>query len=115
VKPRAGWKTAYGNEIQRAQAARLVGNEGMARVCARRAMGIVIGEYLYRRGYKELSTSVYDRLQLFGSLPDVDETLKATTRHFLLKVDHNRRLPGDVDLISEVETLARILLLENTN
>ena len=87
----------------------------MARVCARRAAGIIIGEYLFRRGIKNFKASAYERLMLFCSLPDVDEALKDLAGHFLLKVNHERRLPVDVDLINEVERLAKILLLENTN
>ena len=87
----------------------------MARVCARRAAGIAIGEYLSRRGYKGVNASAYDRLRLFDALPDVDDAVKAIASHFLLKVDHNRELPVDMDLISEAESLANILLLEHTN
>ena len=39
-------KIKYDQEINRAEKARQDGNEGMARVCARRAAGIVVGEYL---------------------------------------------------------------------
>ena len=37
-------------EFERAASARRKGNEGQARVCARRAAGIAIREYLIRRG-----------------------------------------------------------------
>ena len=87
----------------------------MARVCARRAAGIVIGEYLIRRGYKRLTTSAYDRLKLFISLPDVDEQSKVITSHFLIKVSLNRSLPDQIDLIREAGWLKNTLLLDNTN
>ncbi|MGE5124558.1 MAG: hypothetical protein ACM3H7_08570 [Acidobacteriaceae bacterium] len=115
MKRQPGWKAEYEGEIHHAHSARLERNEGMARVCARRAAGIVIGEYLSRQGYKRLNASAFDCLQLFNSLPEVDEALKAIASHFLLKVDHDHRLPVDVDLVKEAEILARILLLDNTN
>ena len=87
----------------------------MARVCARRAAGIVIGEYLLRRGYKRLTISAYDRLKLLISLPEVDEQSKVITSHFLLKVTHDRSLPDQIDLISEAGWLKNTLLLDNTN
>ncbi|NUM48429.1 MAG: hypothetical protein HUU38_27285, partial [Anaerolineales bacterium] len=42
------WKDQYFSELQRGQQARAEGNEGMARVCARRAAGEVIRAYYQR-------------------------------------------------------------------
>jgi len=107
--------TEYETEIKHAILARGKGNEGMARVCARRATGIVIGEYLQRRGYEKLSTSTYDRLSIFNSLPDVNEGIKSICQHFILKVNGEHKLPSGIDLISEAQWLAKNLLLDNTN
>ena len=41
----ADWKEKLQKEFERAQIARASGNEGQARVCARRAAGIAIREY----------------------------------------------------------------------
>lgn len=113
AKPR--WKSEYEKEIKQALSARANGNEGKSRVCARRAAAIIIGEYLLRRGYKRLNPSAYERLSLFNSLPDVDDHVKVITNHFLLKVDHERKLPVDIDLIDEARWMLKNLLLENTN
>lgn len=99
--------------MERAKLARSKGNEGMARVCARRAAGIVIGQYLVRRGYLNLSRSAYERLSLFSSLPDVDERLKDAVKHLLLRINPEHQLPIEVDLISEAQMLAGTLQLEN--
>jgi len=115
VDSKPKWKIEYELEIQHAFSARANGNEGKARVCARRAAGVIIGEYLSRRGYKRLYPSAYERLSLFNSLPDVDEHIKVITNHFLLKVDLERKLPVDIDLIDEAQSMLKILLLENTN
>jgi len=106
----SGWKTEFQKELDQAVAARASGNEGMARVCARRAAGIVISEYLQRHGYPNPGPSAYDRLTLFNTLPDVDDQLKEITSHFLLKVTIDHDLPINVDLISEVRWLARQLI-----
>lgn len=111
----AKWKSDYENEIKQAFLARAKGNEGMARVCARRAAGIVIGEYLSRRGYKKLATSAYDCLTLFNSLPDIDEQVKVLANHFLLKISRERKFPVEIDLIGEAQWMMKNLLLENTN
>ncbi len=113
MKPK--WKAEFEHELEQARSAREGGNEGMARVCARRAAGIVIGEYLARQGYKEPSPSAYERLKLFNSLLGIDEQLKTITSHFLLKVKDDRSLPEHIDLVREAVLLMRCLLLDNTN
>jgi hypothetical protein len=115
MNPQAEWKRDYDNEIQHAISSRMNGNEGMARVCARRAAGIIIGEYLLHQGYKNLNNSTFDRLSIFISLPDVDDQYRDITKHFLFKVNSDHNLPIDVDLIDDVKWLATSLLVENTD
>lgn len=100
------WKEEFDNEISHGITAREKGNEGMARVCARRAVGIFVNEFLSRHGYENQSISAYDQLSRFTSLPEVDEQAKTISNHFLLKVDSNHNLPDDVDLIVEAQWLA---------
>ncbi len=108
------WKVEYKNEIERALLARSDGNEGMARVCARRAAGIIIGEYLNQLGYSSMSNSAYDRLSLFITLPNVDKKHKEVARHFLIKVNLNHNLPVKADLISDVIWLKENLIINDT-
>ena len=82
----------------------------MARVCARRAAGIIIGEYLIRQGYTNLTHRVYDRIAMFNDLPDLDQKYKDIANHFLLKVNPDHKLPLDADLISEAVWLENTLL-----
>ena len=104
------WNAEFKKEIERALLARSDGNEGMARVCARRAAGIIIGEYLNRHGYPSLSNSAYDRLSLFNGLPDMDKKYKEIANHFLMKVNLDHNLPMKADLISDVIWLKENLL-----
>lgn len=113
MKLKASWKTDYKKEIEHALVARLNGNEGMARVCARRAAGIVIGEYLNHIGYSSLPYNSYDRLCLFNNLPDLDQKYKDIANHFLIKVNLDHKLPLDADLINEVIWLEKSLLSES--
>jgi hypothetical protein len=112
MKLKALWKVEYKKEVEHAIIARLNGNEGMARVCARRAAGIVIGEYLKRLGYSNLTHSSFDRLSLFDSFPDVNENYKEVASHFLIKVNPDHKFPLDADLISDVIWLEKSLLSE---
>ncbi len=104
------WKADYTREIEHAVAARGAGNEGMARVCARRAAGIIIGEYLHRHGDARPKDNAYDRLARFMALPEIDDQVKEVCSHFLMKVDLQHKLPGDPDLVAEVNWLERALL-----
>jgi hypothetical protein len=104
------WKVEYEKEIERASLARSAGNEGMARVCARRAAGILIGKYLDRLGYANLSNRAYDRLLFFSNLPELDQKYKDIADHCLTKVNFDHVLPDNADLVSEVRWLAENLL-----
>jgi hypothetical protein len=115
MNPEDEWKREYDNEIEHAISARKDRNEGMARVCARRAAGIIISEYLIRRGYTNLKNSTVDRMSIFITLPDVDKHYQDIANHFLLRVNTDHNLPVDVDLISDAQWLVKNLLLESTD
>ncbi len=105
-----GWKETYDKELRRAVQARQEGNEGMSRVCARRAAGVIIGEYLQRRGFTGLTKSTYDRIRAILALPDVDESIKQVSYHFIMKVNQEHGLASGTDLIQEAAWLKYILL-----
>lgn len=109
------WKLEYQREIEHATAVREAGNEGMARVCARRAAGIIIGEYLRRNGYTNISTSIFDQLSFFISLPGIESQCQDIASHLLMKVNSDHSLPNDVDLISDAHWLAENLLFERSD
>jgi hypothetical protein len=114
MHPVKDWRIEYTHEIDHATSAHHSGNEGMARVCARRAAGIIIEEYLSRRDYPCHSDSAYQLLTVFLSLPDVDKHTQDIVDHFLLKVDTDHKLPKEIDLINDAKWLAKNLLLETT-
>ena len=70
------WKAKIEAEFDRAQDARASGNEGQARVCARRAAGTAIREYYARRGQSVRTPSAYDLLQLLADEPHLSPELK---------------------------------------
>jgi hypothetical protein len=99
----------YQLELEHALQARSIGNEGMSRVCARRAAGIVIGEYLLDHGYTHLTHSVYERILQFCGLPNLDPELKTIASHFLVRVDNNHHIPAGIDLIEDVRKLYKVI------
>ena len=104
------WETQFEEEIQQAITARFANNEGMARVCARRAVSIAIAEYLNRIGIPYSGQSVQDRIQMFQSLPNIPPEIRDLSGHFLVRVDKEYQLPIDADLIAEANLLRRQLL-----
>lgn len=101
----------FQRELDMAKAARASGNEGRARVCARRAAGIVIGDFFNQRGISSKS-STYERLRTLRTLPDMPVDVVLAVDHFLLRVDPDQRLPVPVDLIEEARWLKSKLLDE---
>ncbi len=104
------WQAQIQTEFEKAEEARARGNEGQARVCARRAAGLAVRQYLTRRGIRILSTSAYDLLNLLKNEPSLSSSLKQIADHLTLRVTEEFKLPVDVDLIAEARTLCEELL-----
>ena len=104
------WRAEIQVEFERAAQARTRGNEGQARVCARRAAGIAIREYLTRQAIRPPSTSAYDLLNLIKEDPHLSPDLKRNADHLTLRVTEEFKLPVDVDLITEARTFCEDLL-----
>ena len=104
------WKVEMQMEFDRAMQARERGNEGQARVCARRAAGIAIREYLTRQAIRPPSSSAYDLLNLIKDDPRLSSDLKRIADHLTLRVTEEFKLPVDADLIAEARTFCEDLL-----
>lgn len=102
--------TEIESELERATQARARGNEGQARVCARRAAGIAIREYLTRRGIRPPSRSALDLLDLLKEDALLPPDLKLLADHLTLRVTEEFKLPVEADLIAEARLLCDWLL-----
>jgi hypothetical protein len=106
----ASWESEIAAEFDRAALARQHKNEGQARVCARRAAGIAIREYLSRRGIRPPSASAYDLLNLVKDDPLLPPDLKPIAEHLTVRVTEEFKLPMDVDLVAEAKEFCDRLL-----
>lgn len=106
------WNAQLEREFERAAQARARGNEGQARVCARRAAGIAVREFYARRGQTIRTPSAYDLLQLLASEPDLSQELRQTARLLTLRVTEDFKMPVDVDLLEEARKLCDTLLAD---
>ena len=99
-------------ELEQAEAARRSGNEGMARVCARRAAGIAIEEYLQRKGHPWPKSSAIECLRLLRDAPHTTQKARQVCDHLLMRVTTEHDLPIPADLVSETRWLIAHLLNE---
>jgi hypothetical protein len=95
-------------ELQRAEMARGQGQEGRARVCARRAAGAALREALRLRGADPIPASAIDLLRLAQDMPELSSRSRQAVERLLQKVDEGFGLPQSWDLLSE----ARFLIAE---
>ena len=102
-------------ELTKAGEARSAGNEGMARVCARRAAGIAAGVYLEKRQVAQFSPSAYDRLKILCEIPALPERARQAAEILLLRVTPEHDLPVQVDLVAEAHWLAEYLISEGSD
>jgi len=92
-------------ELKRAETARLAGNEGMARVCARRAAGIAAREFLIRHTAKPHNVSAYQALLELSTFPGLAPKMKQSAVHLTTRLTEEFSLPLQVDLIAEARQL----------
>jgi hypothetical protein len=104
------WQEQLEKEFALAEKARAKKNEGQARVCARRAAGIAIREYLTRKGTPAPSVSAVDLLTLLKDDPHLSPDLKRIIDHLTLRVTEKFTFPVDVDLVAEARKLCDELL-----
>lgn len=106
------WKTKFEKELQTAKEARKNGNEGMARVCARRAAGELVRAYFQRQGLLLAKPSALHALKTLSQSGQVSEKVREIASHFVWQITPEHLLPGDADLIAEAQWLAWELLRE---
>jgi mycoredoxin len=89
-------------ELEKAELARQTGNEGRARVCARRAAGIAARDFLTRQGFR---LSAYKALQVLAEFPGLSPDLQIIVSHLTTHVTETFTLPMDADLIADARKL----------
>ena len=96
-------------ELSLAEKSRVEGFEGRARVCARRAVGIAIREYVRQRQIPVASENTYSLLLLLRNLPNISPDIQRAADLFLIRVNEEFHLPPNIDLLSEARWLVEKL------
>jgi len=107
---RMDWRERFDAELEHAAKARARGNEGQARVCARRAAGIVATEYYARRNLVAMSASAVDVLLQLKDETSLPPDMLPLIEHLMQRVNTEFHLPSGVDLIEDVQRLRLGLL-----
>lgn len=98
------------NERQQAAQARLAGNEGRARVHARRAAGWAIGVSARRRGQDPGTPNAYRLLEWFANDPAVPDALREAAKRLTVHITPDHVLPHEDDLLRDADRIIKVCL-----
>jgi hypothetical protein len=101
-------------ELRRAVAARIAGNEGRMRVCARRAAGMAARDFLNRHDKYTPSLrrnlNPYEAIQALAAFPSLPPELRQAVVHLTMSVNSEFHLPPGIDLIDEANKIIQGLI-----
>lgn len=100
----------FWKEYQTAQDAQASGLEGKARVCARRAAGILIQNYLEMQNINPIKMNSLDLIKHLQQTTDSPE-LALVLSHYSEKVTSDHHLASKVDLVANLPKLAQLLTI----
>ena len=111
----SGWKEKIRTELETAGQARKRGNEGMARVSARRAAGWAVKAFLEEQALEAEPASGFQGLLYLMESELVGETTKEMLEKLTSSLEKddaqgNSYWPAEIDLIKEANDLAENLL-----
>ena len=88
-------------ELLLAKQSRQEGNQGRARVCARRAAGAAAQAYFLEVDLLPKGESVMKSLVRLGDLDQIPDRVKEAVKWLVERVDEDHSFPPGVDLIQE--------------
>ena len=97
-------------EFADAQRSRADGNEGRARVCARRAAGLAIGQYYEHCLERPSPTSAYVLLQWFSERVEIPQDLRDAAKRLTVRVTPEYKLPHFEDPLEDACSLVKAIL-----
>ncbi len=101
----------FWKEYHSAQEAHAAGLEGRARVCARRAAGLLIQKYLEMQNINPIKMNSLDLIKHLQQTTDSPE-LALLLSHYSEKVTSDHHLASKVDLVENLYLLAKLLKID---
>lgn len=107
----ADWESRVRQELARGEQAADAGNEGMARVCARRAAGWTVKAYLEAQGLEADRPSALEQIKFLRALDGLDDEVREVLEHMILHLakdepEGESYWPLDANLLEEARWLA---------
>jgi hypothetical protein len=99
-------------ELDQAYLYRARGNEGRARVCARRAAGWAVAAFRQGRSGVETHPNAYHQLRWFRKFEDVPTELRKAADRLTTHVSPSHELPHRQDPLEDAEMIVHALLKE---
>lgn len=96
-------------EILLAKQSREEGNEGRARVCARRAAGTAACQFLIGKGVGNSQDNAVQSLIRLSTIDSLPDRVQIAARWLVMRVDESSNLPPEVDLIQEAGVVIRFV------
>ena len=97
-------------EFAAARESRAAGNEGRARVCARRAAGLALGIYYAKSLDESPPQSVYKLLQWFSLREEIPQELRDAAKRLIVRVTTEFDLPHSQDPLHDARLIAEVIL-----
>jgi len=88
-------------ELLLAKQSRLEGNEGRARVCARRAAGAAVKDHLKKLGVAQKQENAIQSLLILAQMETLPARVQEAVNWLVQRVNQDHNLPPEVDLIHE--------------
>lgn len=103
-------KQEVGAELQSAYDWRRRGNEGRARVCARRAAGMAIGYYYHTQTGEPASGNAYNLLGWLAAHATAGQELQEAARRLTAHVTVDHDLPHPEDPLADAQLIIDMML-----
>jgi hypothetical protein len=105
-------RTTVEREMDRAGEARKEGNEGMVRVCARRAAGAAAGYWMETHALPGAGADAMSRLNALSLSGSVPAGIREAAGRLCARVTEKFAAPFPVDPLADARTLAEFCLRE---
>jgi len=106
-------KRTIRRELIDAEQARIDGNEGRARVCARRAAGWAVSFTRSLNEGREIEANAYEMLQWLAQQADTADAVRAAAARLTVRVSLDHTLPFPEDPLEDARMIVEALLGTN--
>ena len=106
-------KRTIRRELEDADQARIDGNEGRARVCARRAAGWAVSFTRSLNEEREIEANAYEMLQWLAQQADTEEAVRSAATRLTVRVSLDHTLPFPEDPLEDARMIVEALLGRN--